>query len=680
MTTANNTIILYPREYNLRGGDAKASVKGITHEGELVNIKLRISGNVKNPDAVSSISALAKTSMVESNHSCLSSPDNGPDNPMGVLLFMHCEAEKARDQDPEYSEYYISRWVQVLRSGHKLMTEGDYSNGLFIGTARIVIDKQSLIIKRARESIKKLTQSKSGEWEEAIQRNEAILNDFKSYDYFLYGYMDHAEQLFDLDDEAAMATWMDSSMGDPVFNHINGIFIRVEQKDGAIIQELVQEMFPIYLKDLCRYQNSMELIEYFKSKNPEIGGIDGARYRVMPMVKFPGKKVFRDSLLASQPAFQKMEETYYVGGLAQVFPIAAKVDRMDMGAIYLGKVHLLGPSMGNPVLLCTTVAPKAYASEEAPEITSPATKQGPLLISEQITQDKSIALADWNSPIACCAQLPAETAPVSAKNDEPIITEANPCAIEPEQEALQLAPASTLISPPEQPSVFYGINDDERQEEPEDSDSTTPAEMKIPGAQEDLLFDYEDMSEEAKSGSQEASENGDDEGPSLFGSKSLSFDHLTHDRPVPEISHKATDIQQKAEITHQVELMTKGPPEVVTDDHEPLGRQLTENLDVDTDFFADEAEITPVEAATEDDFDPWMDEDDLAKRLDEAPDAYSEETESDSLALIAEDKVVIPESTSALCEVLAQEVLSASPPMHRKGGLASFMKNRKSQV
>jgi hypothetical protein len=678
MTTANNTIILYPREYNLRGGDAKASVKGITHDGELVNIKLRISGNVKNPDAVSSISALAKTSMVESNHSCLSSPENGPDNPMGVLLFMHCEAEKARDPDPEYSEYYISRWVQVLRSGHKTIAEGDYSNGLFIGTARIVIDKQSLIIKRARESIKKLTQSKVGEWEDAVLRNEAILNDFKSYDYFLYGYMDHSEQFFDLDDEASMAAWMDSSMGDPVFNHFNGIFIRVEQKDGAIIQELVQEMFPIYLKDLCRYQHAMELIEYFKSKNPEIDGIEGARYRVMPMVKFPGKKVFRDSLLASQAAFQKMEETYYVGGVAQVFPIAAKVDRMDMGAIFLSKVHLLGPSMGPPVLLGTTVAPQAYVCEEVEQVTGPTTPQAPLLISEQITQDKSISLADWYSPVACNAQLPVsgeESVIELPKIDEPFAAPASPGTIEMRPEVLSNEPAHPIISSLTQSDVLNEMSDDNTGEAVGEPNLTQASEMQSQLAQEDLLFDYENLTEEERKGSQDLS---NDEGPSLFGSKPLSFDHLKGGNIATETGHKALEIKHQIDITQQAELVAQRPQEVATDTNETIATQLDIEDISEANFFADEAPVPPTDAVTDEEFDPWMDEEDLAKKLDEAPDAYSEETELNSLAVIAEDKVVIPAINSDIHEEIAQDALPTPPSAPRKGGLASFMKNRKS--
>lgn len=685
MTTANNSIILYPREYNLRGGDAKGSVKGVTHDGELVNIKLRVSGNVKNQEAQPSISTLAKTSMAESKHSCLSSPDNGPENPMGVLLFQHCQVEKARDPDPEYSEYYVSSWAQVLRNGHKAIVEGDYGNGLFIGTARMVIDKQSLIIKRAKESIRSLTQSKPSEWEEAVRRNEALISDFKSYDYFLYGYLNDKERFFDLDDEAEMLNWMDSAMGDPVHNSIHGIFIRVEKNDGVIISELVQEMFPIFLKDLCRYQNAKELIHYFKSMNPDIAGIEGARYRVMPMVKFAGRKIYRDSLV-SQQVFQTVEETYYVGGIPQVFSIAAKVDLMDNGAIFLGKVHLLGPSMGPPVLLGAAMAPQAYVSEAEPESIAQSDLSAPLLISEQITENRSIFLADWYRPIAPDLQALTtieDDAPEALLISPSIPSTPLPDALIERQEEAAIAEELAPVKPtqPERLDTTIAVEPPFLSDQPGDEKTNSAQELSNAGGQEGLLLDDEALFADEEIGSLDTDEA--DEGPSLFGSKPLSFDHLRNVRTshAPPIEPKAPEVGDRIKAELLVEIIDETLLDDVAAHNDQENTPSVAIPAVDADFFADEVDASDASLTTEDDFDPWMDEDDLAKKLDEAPDAYSEETESDSLAAIPEEKVIIP---SQIEPVTPPPLPAATPPESsptpRKGGLASFLKNRKSQA
>lgn len=145
MSSESKIIILYPRTYNQRGVESLHSVEGLTHDGRLVNIKLRVQGNVRMAEATPSISRFAKRDIRESKLSCLASEDNGPNNPSGILVFTDCE-EDTNNRKSVVS--YISRWAQILRSGHNAGAYGSSGDLPFIGLGRLFIDKETKKIKR----------------------------------------------------------------------------------------------------------------------------------------------------------------------------------------------------------------------------------------------------------------------------------------------------------------------------------------------------------------------------------------------------------------------------------------------------------------------------------------------------------------------------------------------------
>lgn len=496
------TVILYPHEYNLRGGDSKGSVKGVTHDGRLVNIKLRVTGNVRNTEAIPSISSFSKTTLFESKMSCLASPNNSPSNPLGILIFTDCEPEKARDPDPVYSTYYISRWAQILRNGHTPW-DGTDCDLPFIGLGRLVIDRQSKAIRDAKESIAFLQQERPPEWQEAIRRNEAIIADFKAFDYFVYGYFAQKESRFDLHDQDGLVGWMNTQLGDGMTSTNKGFLIRLESK-GAIIREAVAELFPIYLRTFQRPQNGSELLAYFRKLHPELDSFEDGVLRVIPMIKVAGKKIFKDSI-TSPSVFSRLEETYYLQGSPIVFPLAVKIDRLENRERLVNKIHLMGPSVGDPYLLSKGGEADLKYFGETQATGMDATSEG-VVIRAGLSASGSLQMSTWYSPkVVQEALIPHRAQPMT------------------------LPPRGIGGEAPETPGVSSA------NVEPIDQTGSSKGRANVEEAialnaveeVDDLgaLFSYQAQA------APEAEHDGDvdDDGVSVFGTSAISFDHIQVD-------------------------------------------------------------------------------------------------------------------------------------------------------
>lgn len=736
MTTDNKPIILYPREYNLRGGDARSSVKGITHDGELVTIKLRVDGAIHTVEAIPSISSFAKTSTMESRQSCLASLDNGPQKPMGILIFIRCDLEEnPRDPDKNYPVYYTSRWAYVLRTGHQPLT-ADFRGDLpFIGMGRVVIDKRNRQIQTAKENMARLERDQPEGWREAFARNEAIFKDYRSYDYHLYGYLTEQESIFADEDESALVSWMDKVMGHPEENAHNGILFRIEVDDGVIIKELVREVFPIYDTVFRRYQNGAELLSYFKSSNPDLNGIERFNYRVMPLIRFAGKKIFKDSL-RSQADFDELEQTYYLRDEPLVMPLAVRIDRLDNKDLLINKIHKTGPSLGSPALL--DISGERRLRFEGESIDAPLVFENidnMNLMSAGLIKGGSLTLASWYSPVSIDPErvmtlLPTEgsdlllmSAPIAIDS---ISTESSEFAHQIEAEPfVESELSATLVIEPKAGDTHLSDENHISGDVPVESTSVDRLDDLLEPSVEEVVEEEDqdftqrgvsilDMAEEL---STEIVATGEEnaEGSSLFGSTPISFEHFSHEaepveqslsEPLPE------DLQESlAEIPVTVMDEPVKSVEVLEETLDPsISEQMTEeyltsledilktsdsassqhvdspagNEEISSSLPAWDAVDDAVAAEQEPsdaDFDAWMDDDELVEVLSESPDAYSDETEGDNpTALVSQP--IEPVITSPLkpavvitpsTETRADETTQSKP---KKGGLASFVRSR----
>jgi hypothetical protein len=725
MSTDNKPIILYPREYNLRGGEARSSVKGITHDGELVTIKLRVDGAIHTLEAAPSISSFAKTSMMESKQSCLASPDNGPQKPMGILIFIRCSLEEnPRDPDKNYPTYYTSRWAYVLRTGHQPLTSDFRGDLPFIGMGRVVIDKRNRQIQTAKENMARLQRDKPEGWEDAYRRNEAILKDYRSFDYHLYGYLTEQESVFADEDEDALVAWMDKVMGNPEDNANHGIFFRIETEQDVIIKELVREAFPIYDTVFRRYQNGSELLNFFKTTNPDLMGVGRFSYRVMPIIKFAGKKIFKDSL-KTQSDFEELEQTFYVNDEPLAMPLAVRIDKLDNKELLINKIHKTGASLGHPALLDISghrvLRFDGVVEEQAPLFENLSDM---LLMASGLEQGGSLQLATWYPAHAIDPEsivLPHE--PLL----NPMVHEDSAAALTPGFEAQ--TPLTHLVSvldrvPDPEPSLSSIIEPSPRvQREPLIDDTIAPAvitdqesvagvssldalseftldeEIDLADAAPGALDGLMDVIDEATEGSADGGEIESEE-PSLFGSQPLNFDEVTatvfdgvaktaeESIPSGDLDHSDVNSQPDDANSLDSDIATEDEIHVGSldsimktpvDDHphdlnEPINPAHSAHIDS---FSTWEEESTSAQGQG-DDLSAWMDEDELVEGLNESPDAYSDETEADTPTVVTSpaSEPVAPPVTPMPAGQNRVPTPEKPATSGKKGGLASFVRSR----
>jgi len=106
-------IVLYPREYMVDGNAEHHHVRGITRDGRIVNVRLKIEdeylNSLKNASEkmVPRLSEFARTDL-KAPRPCLSSEDNSPEHREGVLLFSKAHAVNDEETD------YVAGWAVVL--------------------------------------------------------------------------------------------------------------------------------------------------------------------------------------------------------------------------------------------------------------------------------------------------------------------------------------------------------------------------------------------------------------------------------------------------------------------------------------------------------------------------------------------------------------------------------------
>lgn len=667
MSSESKIIILYPRTYNQRGVESLHSVEGLTHDGRLVNIKLRVQGSVRMAEATPSISRFAKRDIRESKLSCLASEDNGPNNPSGILVFTDCE-EDTNNRKSVVS--YISRWAQILRSGHNAGAYGSSGDLPFIGLGRLFIDKETKKIKEARESIQFLETSKPDEWEDAVQRNEAVINDHKSFDFYFLGYLYDKEQLFDKGDEESMLSFMNEKLGEHENTPEIGFMMRVELPSGHVVHEIHNEIFPIYQKVYMRYQHAAEMFQHFRNLNPDLDGFGEFKYRVMPIVRFAGKKVFKDGI-RSQSDFLKLEETYFINGEPRIFPVAVKIDRLENKERLLNKIHLLGPSVGSPLQLSQS----GVASLDVRNANEKVADKQVEAVSSGLSITANPGFAQWYKPkpieIKSLVGVDERFFPPHSSETDNSVAEASKDTDHQESTALLLAGPHVLTD-----NIY-------------DTEIVVNSDLSGGDKQDNLTIHHKDNplyivdQADYKEGDQGSQQNRSQINETM-GNDTLEDDDLDklfsesedYDDPIEsdDLENGETLFGRETEISFdKIKL-------------DPLMEEAILTIDkIDGDCMPKEefqsatADVVDAmnEAVSSEILSPWLDDEELIAKLDEAPDAYSEETEADQPTTLPSEGALIV--TSGGDECLAENktgvaLKSEKPP--KKGGLADFIKKR----
>lgn len=666
MSSESKIIILYPRTYNQRGVESLHSVEGLTHDGRLVNIKLRVQGNVRMAEATPSISRFAKRDIRESKLSCLASEDNGPNNPSGILVFTDCE-EDTNNRKSVVS--YISRWAQILRSGHNAGAYGSSGDLPFIGLGRLFIDKETKKIKEARESIQFLETSKPDEWEDAVQRNEAVINDHKSFDFYFLGYLYDKEQLFDKGDEESMLSFMNEKLGEHENTPEIGFMMRVELPSGHVVHEIHNEIFPIYQKVYMRYQHAAEMFQHFRNLNPDLDGFGEFKYRVMPIVRFAGKKVFKDGI-RSQSDFLKLEETYFINGEPRIFPVAVKIDRLENKERLLNKIHLLGPSVGSPLQLSQS----GVASLDVRNANEEVADKQVEAVSSGLSITANPGFAQWYKP------KPVEIKSLDGMDERFLSTPSSEAGspVDEESKKTDRQESATLLS-----ESAYVLTDNIF-----DTEIAVNADLHGGVEQDNLIIHHKEHplsiidQADYKDGVHDQQQKG-----SLINE---SMGNVTLDDDLDKLFSESDDYEDPIESDDMEDGETLfGRESDISFDKIKLDPFMEEAiLTIDKgdgdciskeEFQTDTADVVDAmdEAVSGEILSPWLDDEELIAKLDEAPDAYSEETEADqpTTSPSEADNIVTSSGDVSLSEDKTEVALKSEKPP-KKGGLADFIKKR----
>lgn len=687
MISENKCIILYPRVYNRRGDETLHSVEGLSHEGHLVNIKLRIQGEVRHTDALPSISRFAKTDIRESKVSCLASEDNGPANPAGILIFTECEIDP---NNRKSVDSYISRWAHILRNGHAIAGDHTDADLPFIGVGRLSIDKKTRDIREAQESIAALIAEKPKDWEAAVQRNQSVIDDYRSYDYSVYGYLTDQEQRFTNEEHQGMLSFMDAQMATRESGHEAGFMVRVQTRDGQLVSEIHRELFPVYIKRFKRYQDADEMIRYFKNVNPDLEGLGSYTIRIMPMVRYAGRKIFKDSIRNADD-FRRLEQTFYIEDSPVAFPMAVKIDRLDNKQHLVNKIHLTGPSVGSPALLGFDEA-QITQSKVMPSICDPLDKvvihagisefarpgmaswyeADPLMLSEHemsfdsghgeglLEEAESTNLVEEISTKAS-KQTPT---PTSLRSDFGFTESVHKASLE------QSEPGSDQITHAiESTSLSAAVTSDE-------SIDNHNGALSEPGEEIFSVDDDFDLFEGEDSDIDINPEEEEDE-LVLFGHERESIISQSFEVD-PLIQAMMSKRSEQIETPDLSQIIEPSSVDRLNDEHDPSvgikGQEDDEHVDP-----LDQRDIQDDEA--DDETAGWMDNDDLEMELLQAVDAYADETESD-LGIVkpginAQERVledaIEADMVSPLTTVTPQ---APTKPKRGKGALADFIKKK----
>lgn len=381
MTPEN--IILYPRSYNKRGDESLHSVQGVTAQGEEVNVKLRIPSNAKILGAKPSISEFARDDYGAKNV-CIATPDNGPNNPGGMLLFTGCEPD---GENRKGLTSYIARWA------HRLVADRE-APAPIQGIGRIDVAEMTSKNKGILTDIKALNEAKPNGWQERVSILEAQLRNAVDFQYQLRMYRTEETRVFSLLDKEAWETHFTALIdGRKVSGGFTGVFVRIRLEGGKYLPEVASEMVPLWMTK-GRYQTGAEVLDWLYRKNPELPGLgDDAQIVLVPVDCHTAGAVFRKHYGALD-RYNRLRQQYYPGDRPEVCQLVASQSLHD-GEPMLLRVHSLTGPLGSPTKLDENGRlTSLMVGEEMPVI-----PQADVAVEAGLNGFAPIAFPAWFSPI-----------------------------------------------------------------------------------------------------------------------------------------------------------------------------------------------------------------------------------------------------------------------------------------
>lgn len=356
--SADEIIVLYPRSYNKRGEERLHSVQGVTLDGRVVNVKLRIDESMLGKENTPSIAEFSRED-VKAKTPCLATPVNGPDSREGMLLFTGCEVD---GENRKGIPTFIARWAYVLASHSEAQTP-------VFGLGRVVMLADSQATKSIQQELADLEKSKPEGWEAIAERKRLALGDAMHFSYFGHLYQEQEQATFAIDDRQPLVEFADRIFtGYTRGGVVGGLLIRLQDENGAFIPGFSVEVFPRWIRQNT-YQTAADVMKFFFRSFDQRSSSDLATtVNAIPIMRYSCGPSFKNYYFQKDPeaSLVKIKKRYLINNEPTVSRIAFTLSkREESGDRFMLKYYPLS----NPLCSVATIGEKALLEQPGTEIT-----------------------------------------------------------------------------------------------------------------------------------------------------------------------------------------------------------------------------------------------------------------------------------------------------------------------
>lgn len=332
------SIILYPRSYNKRGDVSLHSVRGVTHDGKEINIKLRLDEAPRDIEKAPSIAEFSREDR-RAKQACIATPDNGPDNREGVLLFSRAHSD-GTNKKGKGIESYVAKWATVLAS------DSDNADPI-IGLGRMEIKESNSQTTKIRREINALNES-GGD----TSSLEKKLSDPENFNYPAIIYYPKEMIRVESGDIESFRDQASSALRIHTLHGITGgLMIRNVDNDGKIFDKSYVEFFSRFKNSEQKYQTPEETIDYFIKNNKQYFNSDN-NIEFIPIVRINngprGNKYY-----GKNQRYNLTKKTYYdEDGNPLLCDVAVRVTVFDdTDNTLLSRMSAVSAPLGHPMRL-----------------------------------------------------------------------------------------------------------------------------------------------------------------------------------------------------------------------------------------------------------------------------------------------------------------------------------------
>lgn len=334
-----STIIFYPRSYNKRGDESLHSMVGMTSEGDLINVKLRLHEKYLQRDNPPSVAEFARNDY-RAKMACIATDDNGPDKPEGILLLSKCVKE-GRDRTRNL-DVYIARWADVIATD-------SLSPKPIFGLSRINIQDNSTQVKKLRSLA---AQSKQKGNLEDAKSYEEQMEDPRNWSYPVITY--YPEDLV-----RVVAGNRDelTEKGAPLVDKycanglVGGLAVRCLNSNGQVIKDSYLESHCRIIVSESRQQTGYEMIKSLLEDWPETYDEPVSFWEFFPIMRL-NSGPYANRAYGEPSSYSFVERTYYYKDRPRVCNGLSRISYFEQtNTSLLSKHFKIGEPLGDPAKL-----------------------------------------------------------------------------------------------------------------------------------------------------------------------------------------------------------------------------------------------------------------------------------------------------------------------------------------